>query len=299
MRVIPKLPITSELKHLVSMALNEDLVLGDPSTELLFDTNDCGKAHVIARESLIACVGPIPNLIFSVLCEDNSDSAVRTVQLIEDGKELLPGDKLLELSGPCQYLLQAERVLLNFLQRMCSIASHVREIVDIDVAVPVIDTRKTTPAFRSIEKFAVRVGGALNHRSCLGDLIMLKDTHIDLAGGDFADILSKIFQGKGFYTPVEIEIRSLQELDALFAAMDKTGFAPKIIMLDNFSMDDLDQAIAVIRDDPRDILIEVSGGITVDTLTSVAKLKPDAISMGSLIYGAKPKDLAMKILKSS
>ena len=211
---------------------------------------------------------------------------------MEDGTSLVPGDIAFYLSGSQQSILKAERLVLNIMQRMSGIATRTREYVSKlnGLKTKILDTRKTTPGFRFLEKEAVRIGGGMNHRMGLYDMIMLKDNHIDYAGGiDKAIIKTREYlKNKNLKLKIEIEARSLDDVKTIL----KVGGVDRI-MLDNFSIMD---TMAAVKEISGKVETESSGGITLDTIRSYAECGVDFISVGALTHHVKSLDMSLKAM---
>ncbi len=218
------------------------------------------------------------------------DSTLVFEELLTDGTPVKPGDIAFYLKGSAQSILAAERTLLNFMQRMSGIATQTKSYVDLleGTRTNLLDTRKTTPGVRYMEKWAVRIGGGMNHRFALYDMIMLKDNHVDFAGGIKQAILRThdYLKSTGKKLKVEIEVRNLKELDEVL----ETGMVDRI-MLDNFTPDLLKEAIVKI--DGR-YETEASGGITKETIRAFAETGVDFISVGALTHSFNSLDMSLK-----
>ncbi len=221
---------------------------------------------------------------------DEVDPALKVEVKIQDGSRIEVGDIVLTVEGSARSILQAERLMLNIMQRMSGIATHTRQMVDLidDLPVKLLDTRKTTPNFRLFEKMATRIGGAHNHRMGLYDMIMLKDNHLDYAGGIQAALVRarEYLDKTGRDLKIEIETRNLGEVDEVL----RVGGAD-IIMLDNFSLPDMREAVKKIGGR---LETEASGNIEETTLRAVAETGVDSISSGALTHQVKSLDLSLK-----
>ncbi|MCD8529028.1 MAG: carboxylating nicotinate-nucleotide diphosphorylase [Chitinophagales bacterium] len=208
----------------------------------------------------------------------------------KDGDEVKVGDVVFYVEGKAQSILAAERLVLNFMQRMSGIATLTRQYVNAvqGTGVKVLDTRKTTPNLRYFEKWAVKIGGGQNHRFGLYDMIMIKDNHVDFAGGieKSIDAANTYLKEKGFKVPIEIETRNLKEVKQVLAH----GGVQRI-MLDNFSVDEVKEALAIIN---KQVETEVSGGINLQTIRAYAEAKPDYISVGALTHSYTSLDISLK-----
>jgi nicotinate-nucleotide pyrophosphorylase (carboxylating) len=218
------------------------------------------------------------------------DTRLMTTLYLDDGATIRQGDVAFEVEGPAQSILAVERLTLNIMQRMSGIATTTRRVVDLveGTGVRILDTRKTTPGLRYLEKMAVRIGGGVNHRFGLYDMIMLKDNHIDYAGGipQAMDRVRNYMNAHGLRLPVEVEARNMDEVALILKEEGVTR-----IMLDNFDPPQLKEAVAIIN---RQMETEASGGITPETVRAYAETGVDYISMGALTHSVKSLDLSLK-----
>lgn len=275
-------------KDIIILALAEDVGDGDHSSMASISKFEHGAMELIAKEEGIIAGIEIAENVFHIV-----DPKLQVCKLLQDGDEIKPGDKILTVEGKVISMLTAERTVLNFLQRMSGIATSTRFYVDMikDLNTKLLDTRKTTPAMRYFEKYAVSVGGAVNHRFGLFDMIMLKDNHIDFAGGieKAIDRTKEYLANKQLNLKIEIETRSLDEVKRVL----KHGGVDRI-MLDNFTPAQLKEAVQLIDGKYE---TEASGGITKDTLREYALTGVDYISVGALTHHIKSLDLSLKFLK--
>ena len=277
------------IDELIKKALDEDLGEGDHSSLATVPPDAMGRAILVAKQKGILAGIEIAQKVFSTV-----DPKIKFNAMINDGQQLEVGDTILEVQGPSISILSAERTALNFLQRMSGIASYthmlVRKLEGFNTRI--LDTRKTTPGFRIIEKEAVRIGGGLNHRMGLYDMIMIKDNHVDFAGGIRKAIEStrNYLEKNHLDLKIEIEVRNLEELNEVL----ETGGVDRI-MLDNFSIPALGKAIQRIHGRYE---TEASGGITAETIRSYAETGVDFISVGALTHQIKSLDMSLKALKS-
>lgn len=270
------------VKHLIEIALKEDIGSGDITTQSLIDPQLEGSGVIIAKEPLVIAGLDLATQIFQQL---DSQAILKTDY--HDGDTISPGTIVSKVKGKLCALLTGERTALNFLQHLSGIATHVRSHVgELDnTNVRLVDTRKTTPGWRVLEKYAVRVGNAHNHRMGLYDGVLIKDNHIAVCGG-----VRKAIEGVraqvSHLVKIEVEVSDLnQAKEALAAGVD-------VIMLDNMDIDQIKEAVAFI--DGR-ALVEVSGGVTKDNLKKLADTGVDIISVGALTHGATSVDLSMRI----
>lgn len=274
-----------QLIDLIKYALSEDIGDGDHTSLSTIPSTATGKARLIVKEEGILAGMRIAPIVFELV-----DPKIVFNQLLQDGTAVKPGDIAFTIEGPSISLLSAERLVLNFMQRMSGIATvtnrYTKELEGLHTKV--IDTRKTTPLMRELEKAAVKIGGGGNHRFGLFDMILIKDNHVDFAGGISQAIgaAQQYLKKTGKDLKIEIEVRNFDELNEAieFGGIDR-------IMLDNFTPEMLTQAVKVI--DGR-FETEASGGITLNTLRSYALSGVDFISVGALTHHIKSLDLSLK-----
>lgn len=272
------------LDKIITLALEEDLSLGDITSDTIFSAQDNALAAVTAKEDLVLCGLPTAREVFAAV-----DPAVVFTPLKQEGDTVKKGEKVLELKGPVLSILKAERTALNFLQRLSGIATAAREYAQIGkkYGVMIVDTRKTQPGMRRLDKYAVRVGGARNHRISLADSVMIKDNHI-AAAGSITKAVEKIKSVIGHTPKVEVETTNLDEVkEALRAGAD-------IIMLDNMTPQEI---VRCKQEIAGRAIIEVSGGVNKTNLETYCKTGVDVISMGALTHSVPAKDLSLKIVE--
>lgn len=276
------------IDEIVVKALREDIREGDHTSLSTIPANALGKARLLIKEDGILAGVEIARKVFY-----NVDDRIVMEQFIQDGSRISKGDVAFEVSGPSIALLTAERTALNFMQRMSGIATQTRHMVDAieDLPTRVLDTRKTTPLLREIEKMAVRLGGGFNHRMGLYDMILIKDNHVDFAGGIAKAITAcrEYMHHKGLRLSIEIETRNLDEVNQVLAH----GGVNRI-MLDNFPFDLLRQAVKMIGTSYE---TEASGGITLQTIRQYAECGVDFVSVGSLTHHINSLDMSLKAVK--
>jgi nicotinate-nucleotide pyrophosphorylase (carboxylating) len=269
----------------IKNAIAEDLGDGDHTSLSTIPANATGKAKLLIKEDGILAGVELALAIFKQV-----DPALQTEVFLNDGEEVKYGDIALTVAGSSQSILLAERLVLNCMQRMSGIATKTNRIVALlgGYETKLLDTRKTTPGMRYLEKWAVRIGGGVNHRIGLYDMILIKDNHVDYAGGITNAITAAnvYLADKGKQLEIEIEVRNLEELDQVLAK----GMVNRI-MLDNFSFADLKQAVAVIN---HRYITEASGGITEENIRDYAACGVDYISMGALTHSVKSLDMSLK-----
>ncbi len=271
-------------EKLVKLALEEDIGTGDLTAKAFRHHDSMSVFAYLAKEDFILCGTKTARIVFSEL-----NAGIDTIFYRQDGDLIKKGDIFGEVSGPVYSILSGERTSLNFLQRLSGIATntagYVKELEGTNIKI--LDTRKTTPGWRVMEKYAVLIGGGHNHRMGLFDGVMLKDNHIDAAGGITAAV--KLVQKSIPSTvKVEVEVRNLAE------AKEAAEAGADIIMLDNFKLEDMQAAIDVIAKRAK---IEISGGVTKDKLKEFRHLDIDYISIGALTHQAVSVDMSLKIRK--
>ncbi len=272
---------------LLTLAFAEDVGDGDHTTLSTIPADERGKQRLIIKEEGIIAGVEIARKVF-----EKFDPELKMTVLINDGANVKPGDVAFEVEGSVRSLLQTERVMLNIMQRMSGIATQTAKYQQrLDgLKTKVLDTRKTTPGMRMLEKEAVRIGGGCNHRIGLFDMILIKDNHVDFAGGirQAVEAARKYCAEKGKDLKIELEVRNEDEIrQALEIGVDR-------IMLDNFSPERTREAVNIINGQ---IEIESSGGITLETLRSYGECGVDFISVGALTHSVKGLDMSFKAVK--
>ncbi|MDU7955723.1 MAG: carboxylating nicotinate-nucleotide diphosphorylase [Clostridium perfringens] len=264
----------------VKRALNEDLQYGDITTESVVLDHKIAKVDIIAKGKGVIAGTEVFKMVFKILGDVEVNFSVN------DGEEVEEGQHFGEVFGDAKKILMGERVALNYMQRMCGIATLTREFVERleGTKVKLLDTRKTTPNMRIFEKYAVKVGGGTNHRFGLNDGVMIKDNHIEAAGG-IKNAVSLARKNSPFVRKIEVEVESIEQLkEALEAKAD-------IIMLDNMDIKNLKEAVNLI--DNR-VEVEASGNVTLDNIREIAKTGVDFISTGAVTHSFKVLDISMK-----
>lgn len=286
----------SEIDRLIDLALDEDIGSGDATTNALFEEG--GKVHAmyVARTKGIMAGGAVVGRLFERLGARyfNDAATVVVTPLIKDGLEFNKGEKLISITGECSPILIGERTSLNMLQRLCGVATRTRSFVNAvcGFTASILDTRKTMPGFRALDKMAVRCGGGVNHRRGLYDMVLIKDNHLAHYGSPSA----AVFQArKSCSLPIMVEVDTIDQLrDALIAQ-------PDYILLDNMVPDELMLAVKVTNDKCRDEslkrpLLEASGGVSLETVAAVAATGVDRISVGSLTHGVGGLDIGLDFI---
>ena len=274
-----------EIDRIIENAIREDVGPGDYSSLACIPEDATGKAKLLVKEA-----GVIAGVAFAQKVFAYVDSDLKTEIHIEDGSLVNVGDIVLHVSGSSQSILKAERLVLNAMQRMSAIATKTRHYADLlkDTGTKILDTRKTTPGFRALEKMAVKIGGGENHRFALYDMVMLKDNHIDFAGGITKAIhkTQTYLKTHNLDLKIIVEARDLEEVQEIL----KAGGVYRIL-LDNFNYEDTRKAVELIGDQ---CLTESSGGINEETLVEYAKCGVDYISSGALTHSVYNMDLSLK-----
>lgn len=267
---------------LIRTALEEDIGPGDITTDNLINAQQTGAASMVAKEPLVLAGIDVARKVFQHL-----DPGIRFNALFSDGDHIKPGDTLARIQGRLSFLLMGERTALNFVQRLSGIATNVAAYIRQlqNDSIRLVDTRKTTPGWRALEKYAVRVGGAHNHRMGLYDGVLIKDNHIAAFGG-VAKSIKHIRNKVSHLVKIEVEVATLSQVqEAISADAD-------VIMLDNMDIDDIKKAVSMIKGNA---LVEVSGNVTRENLGALAEIGVDIISIGALTHGACSVDISMRI----
>jgi len=273
------------INNFIDLALAEDVGDGDHTSLATIPAKAKGKAKLLVKEAGILAGVELAQQVFLKV-----DPDLKLEVLLQDGALIQPGDIVFYLEGKAQSILKAERLVLNCMQRMSGIATKTHQIVELvkDSGVKLLDTRKTTPGLRYLEKWAVRIGGGVNHRFGLYDMILIKDNHVDYAGGIKQAIKTarQYLKDQHKDLQIEIEVRNMNELQQVI----EEGGADRI-MLDNFSVAQLKEAVKLI--DKR-YITEASGGITQENIAGYAATGVDYISSGTLTHSVKSLDLSLK-----
>ena len=283
--MISKVQFEKELDIIITNAIREDVGDGDHSSLACIPKDAKGKAKLLVKDEGIIAGVEFAKLVFSYV-----DTNLKVETLIEDGTQVKYGDIVFYVSGSSQSILKAERLVLNAMQRMSAIATKTRSFMDLleGTKTKILDTRKTTPGIRALEKWAVKIGGGENHRFALYDMIMLKDNHIDFAGG----ITKAINKTKEYLNETQrdlkiiVEARNLTEIEEI---LQSDGVYR--ILIDNFNYDDTKKAVKMIGSK---CLTESSGGINENTLRAYADCGVDFISSGALTHSVYNMDLSLK-----
>ncbi len=273
----------ADYRELIEHFLKEDLGVGDLTTEATVHEGQRALGRIVAKAPLVLAGCDVAVEVFRLL-----DSGVSVEAKCRDGDRLRPGDEPAIVAGRARALLSGERLALNILQRLAGIATLTRQFVDAvaGTAAKILDTRKTTPGLRSLEKYAVTVGGGYNHRRDLGDAILIKENHIRMAGG-VKQALEAVKAQQSRARFVEIEVTTIEELDQALSR------APDVILLDNMTPGEVREAVQIVGH--RKIILEASGGITLLNARAYAEAGADWISVGALTHSAPAADLSLEI----
>jgi quinolinate synthase len=270
---------------LIELAVAEDIGPGDATSDATLPADLVLQGRIVAKEAGVLAGLPVAKALFRRV-----EPAIEFIAHAADGQEVVPGELVAVVEGPARGLLAAERTALNFLQRLSGIATLTRRFVDAVACTgaAVLDTRKTPPGYRVLDKYAVRMGGGLNHRMALYDMMLIKDNHVDAAGG----IVPAVERARAVHPelPIEVEARTLDEL------RQALGIDPPLdrILLDNMSLDQMRQAVALAAGR---VPLEASGGVTLERAAEIAATGVDYLSVGALTHSVKALDLSMKIAK--
>ncbi|MEM7618802.1 MAG: carboxylating nicotinate-nucleotide diphosphorylase, partial [Pseudomonadota bacterium] len=263
--------ITKDIKTLVDIAFREDLgTTGDITTKSTIDSETEITTHFVSRET-----GIISGIPLSRYCLEKQDSSLTITEHLSDGDKVIPQDKIMSVTGKAQSILQAERIALNFMTHLSGIATETSKYVDAvsHTKAKILDTRKTLPGYRTLQKYAVKMGGGHNHRMGLHDMVLIKDNHIAAAGG-IAPALEKV-KTVNPGVKIEIEVDTLEQLQEVMAYENIVDF----VLLDNMPPAQLKEALQIIEGK---ILSEASGGVNMDTVVGIAESGVDYISIGAL-----------------
>ncbi len=278
--------IPHSVREIIRIAIEEDIGNGDITTAFLIPEDSESRALIIAKGNFVVAGIPFVKEVFSFL-----DREVRFNVFINDGSKVMKGDVIAEVSGRTKVLLSGERVSLNILQRLSGIATITDMFVEKvkGLHAKIVDTRKTTPGLRFMEKYAVRLGGGNNHRFGLFDGILIKDNHIE-AVGSITEALRLASEGHHL-AKIEVEVENLIDLK------EAVGAGADIVMLDNMSVSDMQEAVKIVRSSQKDIILEASGNVTLNNVREIAETGVDLISIGALTHSATAVDISMKIVR--
>ena len=270
------------LEKIISEAMLEDIASGDATTLSIIAPDQMVDFLIVNRENLILCGGDLIQYIFSIL-----DPEVQITKYFNDGDDIKAGQTIAKGRGKAQAVLTLERLMLNLLQQLCGVATRTRQYVELvkHTKAKIRDTRKTIPLLRDLQKYAVRIGGGVNHRSSLDEMIMIKDNHIALSGG----IVRAFNKAKDLYPDkiIEIECDTLEQVsEALLTACD-------IILLDNMSIEMLEQAVELVGGR---VQLEASGGIALHNVKAVAETGVEYIAVGDITHSIKASDIGLDVI---
>lgn len=273
--------ILEAAKPLIELAVAEDIGPGDATSEAVLPADLTLQGRIVAKTSGIVAGMPVAEAVFVRV-----EPALCFTSRVQDGDRVSPGDVVAEVSGPARGMLAAERIALNFLQRLSGIATLTRAFVDgvAGTQVTILDTRKTHPGYRILEKYAVRMGGGQNHRMSLHDMLLVKDNHIEAAGG----ITAAVERARAAYSdlPIEVEVKNLDELrKALALDVDR-------VMLDNMDLGEMRTAVQITAGR---VPLEASGNVNLERVAAIAATGVDYISVGALTHSAPALDLSMQV----
>jgi nicotinate-nucleotide pyrophosphorylase (carboxylating) len=274
--------ISTQIKKIIEAALAEDIGTGDITTSAIVSRDKTGHAQAIAKADFVIAGSDIFKETFLVL-----DDKIKVIKLISDGERAKKGSIIAEISGSLFYILQAERVALNLFQRMCGIATLTAKFVEAvhGSKTKILDTRKTMPGLRILDKMAVSIGGGFNHRMGLYDGVLIKDNHIAAAGGIAAAVRTQR-ESLSHALKIEVETKDMREVEeALNCGVD-------IIMLDNMTTDEMKKAVAFVA---RRALLEASGNVSLQNVAEIAATGVDLISVGELTHSVRAADISLKI----
>ena len=275
--------IYRSLADLMSLAVEEDIGSGDVTSLAVFDESHMSRAEIVAKEEGIFCGGDVARFCYNVI-----DPAIRVEPLATDGDRVLKGHRVMNISGPTIPVLSGERIVLNFLQRMSGIATRTAFFVELagDSGIQILDTRKTLPGYRLLDKYAVRTGGGRNHRMGLHDMVMIKDNHIK-AAGSITRAVAMVREKHGRRYTVEVEASTPAE------AAEALSSGAEIIMLDNMDRGMIMESVEIIGGRAK---IEISGNMDEEKILMLRDLRIDYISLGALTHSVRAFDLSMKFL---
>jgi nicotinate-nucleotide pyrophosphorylase (carboxylating) len=275
-------------KQIVREALREDIGAGDVTTQLTISPRRVSEANIFYKQRSVVCGLELARMVFESL-----DSGILFDAHVKEGDVACAGERVVHLRGKSRAILTGERVALNFLSYLSAIATHTRDFCDAirPSRAIILDTRKTTPTLRVLERYAVCVGGGKNHRFDLGEMALLKDNHRALAArpGDLARVVRELHQKT--HKPVEIEVDTLEEFKEVLTAH------PEMVLLDNMSVEDMKLAVRMVRKMPRSArpLLEASGGVNLKNVKAIARTGVDRISIGALTHSRFVIDVSLEI----
>lgn len=278
--------VSPDLLDFARRALAEDLGRGDVTSELTVDAGARATGRFVARQDLVVSGLEAARAVFLVAGEEDMSFAA----LVREGETVRKGAVLAEVEGQARAVLAAERVALNLLMRLSGVATLTRTYVEVidGTGARVTDTRKTSPGMRVLEKAAVRAGGGTNHRAGLDDGVLIKDNHLILAGG-VQEAVGRARAGAPHLLKVEVEVESLEALE------EALGAGANVVLLDNMKPEEVREAVGLARREAPEVLVEISGGINLETVRVYAEAGPDLISVGALTHSAPAADISLEV----
>jgi nicotinate-nucleotide pyrophosphorylase (carboxylating) len=272
----------TEIKRIIETALNEDIGAGDVTSIAVLSGREVGCARALAKSDMVVAGIEVFKEVFIAV-----DPDIHFIPKKKDGQKVKKGTVLAEVAGNLQSILKAERVALNLFQRMCGIATLARQYVDLvkGTQATILDTRKTAPGLRVLDKYAVRVGGGRNHRYALYDGVLIKDNHITAAGG-ITPAVSKAIASALPMLKIEVEVKNLDELDEAMSA------GADMVMLDNMGIEEMKRAVRFVAGR---IPVEASGNVSLQNVRAIAQMGVDYISVGALTHSVPAADISFKI----
>ena len=291
----PMFRISNQSRSFIRKALREDIGSGDITTKIFIPDGSVGEAYIEAKASGIVSGGAVVKEVFCLV-----DSHLKVDQRISDGRRVSKGKKIFRIRGRVSSILRGERVALNFLERLSGIATLTDQFVQKTkgTRAKILDTRKTTPLWRELEKYAVRTGGGENHRLGLWDEVLVKDNHWKAMRSHLERTKCRYFASRlenmRRKTPMELEVESIQELNHLLEG----DFYFDRVLLDNFSVSELRRAVQIVRRKRPHLLIEASGGVALDNVRQIAKTGVDRVSVGAITHSAPALDFSLEIVPS-
>ncbi len=273
-----------ELESLITEALKEDIPQRDITSESIIPEDHISKAHILAKEEGVLAGLDVALMVFQCI-----DPSLRFQKKFKDGDEFKKGDILAALEGKTISILKGERVALNFLQRLSGIATLTRKFVEAvkGTSTKILDTRKTTPGLRKLEKYAVRMGGGMNHRISLSDMVLIKDNHLAVIGS-IKEAIERAREKVDKEIKIEVEVKNIEELkEAIEAGAD-------IVMLDNMNISEIKKAVKIAKGK---VPLEVSGKVNLDNVKKIARTGVDFISIGMLTHSYKSIDISLEIVR--
>ncbi|NQT82370.1 carboxylating nicotinate-nucleotide diphosphorylase [bacterium] len=274
------------LARIVAAAIEEDIGAGDITTNSVIEKNRQAKAEIVVEEDCVVAGMPVARLLYEAI-----DEELDFQKEVEDGKEVQKGTVIARLYGSARTILTGERIALNFLQMLSGIATLTSQFAarTRQFGTKILDTRKTTPGLRYLEKYAVRVGGGSNHRMGLYDMFLIKDNHLRAIGGEKEQSVATCIERAREFNPnvqVEIEVENLQEFEQALKAQ------PDMILLDNMPVAEINEAVKMAGGE---VVLEASGGVTLDTIEEIARTGVDCISIGALTTAARATNMKMEL----